>query len=154
MHNHHGEYKSPVSKQLVLFSARGPWNDETMRHGVIKLSQHIETVSNNTDNPSKQWAQLSVLYGESLMPPSTFDIFIKQTRIRKTRGLAKLAVVIKDSDVAMTIRQQLRFCYDAAEIEYAFFDDIDTALNAINQAGLRFDEREVRQFLSQNDFSS
>ena len=75
MNNPHGEFECSVSGQLLLFSARGPWNDETMRNGVVKMSSDISKFEKGT-----KWAQVSCLYGESLMPPSTFDIFVKQTR--------------------------------------------------------------------------
>ena len=67
MNNPHGEFECSVSGQLLLFSARGPWNDETMRNGVVKMSSDISKFEKGT-----KWAQVSCLYGESLMPPSTF----------------------------------------------------------------------------------
>lgn len=148
MHNLHGEFETETIGQLLLFSARGPWNDETMRNGVVKMSKLISTLG--TQPP---WAQLSCLYGESLMPPSTFDIFIKQTIIRKQRGLSFLAIVLKDTDIGLTIRSQLSHCYDAAGVEYAFVDTVEEAIECLTLKGYHFDSTNVTQFFKQHDFT-
>ena len=94
MLNPHGEFESALNQQLLQFSGRGPWNDVTMRNGTVKMGRHIASITDG-----KPWAQLSCLYGESLMPPSTFDIFVKQTHKRKEKGLSFLAIVVLDTDI-------------------------------------------------------
>ena len=154
MHNLHGEITTSVSEQLLLVSARGPFNDEAMRVSVGEMSKNINSIIKSAKTPSVRWAHLTVLHGESLMPPSTFDIFIKQTKIRRARGMVFLAVIIKDSDITRTIHHQLRYCYEKAEINFAFFDDIDSALKAIAQRDILFHEGNVKAFFGKNDFSS
>ncbi|WP_421133687.1 hypothetical protein [Alteromonas sp. A079] len=149
MHNLHGEFETETIGKLLLFSGRGPWNDETMRNGVVKMSKLISNFDINLP-----WAQLSCLYGESLMPPSTFEIFIKQTIIRKQRGLSFLAIVIKDTDIARTIRSQLSYCYDAAGVEHVFVDTVEEAIASLSQNGFAFDSANVTHFFKQHDFTS
>lgn len=148
MNNPHGEYVSEVNHELLLFSARGPWNDETMRKGVQTMSSHIASFDR-----IRRWGQLSCLYGESLMPPSTFEIFVKQTTIRRQRGLAYLAVVILDSDISLTIRQQVTMCYEMAGVPFGFYDSIDSAMKVLANEQFQFDPSEVALFFKQNDFS-
>ena len=100
MLNPHGEFESALNQQLLQFSGRGPWNDVTMKNGTVKMGRHIASITDG-----KPWAQLSCLYGESLMPPSTFDIFVKQTHKRKEKGLSFLAVVVLDTDIERTTKQ-------------------------------------------------
>jgi hypothetical protein len=148
MNNPHGDFETGVSKQLLLFSARGPWNDETMKTGVIRMADDISKIKEGTS-----WGQVSCLYGESIMPPSTFDIFVKQTRIRKSRGLCFLAVVILDTDIMLTIKQQISKCYELAEVPFAFFDNIPDALQAVEQKELTFVRSDAEDFFARFNFS-
>lgn len=149
MNNPHGEFECSVSGQLLLFSARGPWNDETMRNGVVKMSSDISQFEKGT-----KWAQVSCLYGESLMPPSTFDIFVKQTKVRKARGLSFLAVVILDTDIMLTTKHQISQGYEVAGIPYCFFNSIEDALASLERQGYCFDKSEAVRFLNRFDFST
>jgi hypothetical protein len=149
MNNQHGEFETCVTRQLLLFSGRGPWNDETMKNGVVRMAANISQIDESTP-----WAQLSCLYGESIMPPSTFDIFVKQTRIRKRRGLSFLAVVILDTDIMLTIKQQISMCYELAEVPFAFFDNVKDALCAIEEREIRFDKEEAIGFFEQFNFTA
>ncbi|MBT0585406.1 hypothetical protein KIU71_03185 [Alteromonas sp. SM 2104] len=98
------------------------------------------------------WGQLSCLYGESLMPPSAYAIFVKQIRIRQQAGLLALAVVIRDSDVARTIKNQLTAAYEDVGVDYAFFDDIDSALPWLQHKDIRFESAAVCAFFDANTF--
>ena len=148
MNNPHGDFKTGVSKQLLLFSARGPWNDETMRTGVVRMAEDISKIEEGTS-----WGQVSCLYGESIMPPSTFDIFVKQTRVRKSRGLCFLAVVILDTDIMLTIKQQISVCYELADVPFAFFDNIADALDAVEARNIAFERSDVESFFARYNFS-
>lgn len=148
MKNPHGEFECSVSGQLLLLSARGPWNDETMRNGVAKMSSDISKFEKDT-----KWAQVSSLYGESLMPPSTFDIFVKQTRVRKKRGLSFLAVVILDTDIMLTTKHQISQCYDAAEVPYGFYETVEDALQALSKMGYDFGREDAEHFFTKFNFT-
>ena len=143
----HGDYVVSRSLQTILFSGRGPWNDETMIRGSREMGQSIKQL-----DLSKPWGSLSCLYGESLMPPSTFKAFAKHTMIRKSMGLKGLAVVIQDSQIANTIKSQLIQAYEPAEVEFAFLSDIDSAMNWLLDLDVILDKQQVDQFFLQQSF--
>lgn len=143
----HGRFEVASFKQVLTFSARGPWNDETLRRG----SREMGEIINNLDL-SKPWCQVSCLFGESLMQPSVFDYFVKQTAIRKKLGLSVLAIVILDSDISTTIKRQLTNAYGSANIDHEFFSDIDSALNLLNNAGFEVDFSSIKHFFTHNEF--
>ena len=143
----HGDYASGRSEQVLLFSAKGPWNDETMRSGVIELAKNIEQLSDG-----QPWGQISCLYAESLMPPSTYAVFKKQTLIRKQLGLSAIAILIKNSDVTLTIQSQLRDVYQLAGVEYRFCDTFDDACNWLETKNLPFSRCKVQDFFDKNAF--
>jgi len=143
----HGDYVSDRSEQLILFSARGPWNDETMRRGVIEMAGHIAQLDH-----SNRWGQISCLYAESLMPPSTYAVFEKQTLVRKEMGLSAIAVVIKNSEVKLTIVDQLSRVYEKANIEHRFLDSIDEACLWQQEMNIPFNQTFAQRFFKANAF--
>ena len=143
----HGDYVVSRSQQTIIFSARGPWNDETMIRGAKEMGQNIGQL-----DLSKPWGCLSCLYGESLMPPSTFKAFAKHTKIRKSMGLTGLAVVIQDSDIANTIQSQLTKAYQAAEVDFAFLSDINSAITWLSNIDVSIDTQQANQFFQLHSF--
>ena len=143
----HGDYVVSRSQQTIMFSARGPWNDETMVRGAKEMGKNISQL-----DLSKPWGTLSCLYGESLMPPSTYKSFAKHTLIRKSMGLKALAIVILDSDIAYTIESQLTPAYLAADVEFAFLPDIHSAITWLSGIGLSLDKQQVEQFFQLHSF--
>lgn len=143
----HGEYVTGRSGQVILFAARGPWNDETMKRGSIEMSEHIAALSH-----PQSWAQISCLYGESIMPPSTFETFVKHTNIRKQIGLSKLAIVILKSKISLTIQTQLREAYSRNGIDYEFYESINDAIVSIDPVTYPYQLEEVEQFFLANAF--
>jgi hypothetical protein len=130
-----------------MFSARGPWNDETMIRGAKEFGMNISQL-----DLSKPWGTLSCLYGESLMPPSTYKSFAKHTLIRKSMGLKALAVVILESDIAYTIESQLTPAYEAADLEFAFLPDIPSAIAWLSNIDVSLDKQQVEQFFKLHSF--
>lgn len=143
----HGEYVTGRSGQVILFAARGPWNDETMKRGSIEMSEHIAAL----DHP-RPWAQISCLYGDSIMPPSTFESFVKHTNIRKQIGLSKLAIAIIDSKISLTIQAQLSEAYARTDVEHSFYSTTEAAMEAISPIDYPHEQEVVRQFFAQNAF--
>jgi hypothetical protein len=148
MLNPHGDFKSALNQQLLQFSARGPWNDVTMKNGTVEVGQLIASIAEG-----QPWAQLSCLFGESLMPPSTFDIFVKQTQRRKEKGLSFLAVVILDTDIERTTKRQIKQCYELAGVNFAFFNSVHDALNNMQQRSIAFDRQEAEHFFERFNFT-
>lgn len=124
-----------------MLSARGPWNDETLARGAKEFSSHSKCLE-----PNRAWAQLSCLYGESLMPPWTFSHFIHHTKIRKSQGLSALAVVILESDIEATIKQQLTQAYMEVDIQHRFFNNLEEGTAWLAQLGFELEQREVDSF--------
>lgn len=145
----HGLYEVAYFDQTITFSARGPWNDETLKRG----SKEMGEIINRLDH-SRPWCQISCLYGESLMQPSVFEYFVKQTKVRRKLGLSVLAIVIRDSDITSTIRQQLSNAYALTNVEYQFFSDIDSAVEMLEASGFIIDKPNVLRFFILNDYSS
>lgn len=144
----HGYYSVDRSEQLVLFSGRGPWNDETLRRGTVETGLLILQL-----NKTRSWGQISFLSGESIMPPSTFAAFSKQTLVRKQMGMTALAVVIKNSNITNTIKGQLSQAYELADIEHQFFDCLDEALIWIKKLNIQFNNQAVHHFFEQHSYS-
>lgn len=143
----HGRFEVASFKQVLSFSARGPWNDETLRRGSREMGEVI-----NSLDLSKPWCQISCLFGESLMQPSVYDYFVKQTVVRKKLGLSILAIVVRDTDIAATIKRQLTDAYGAANIDHEFFNDIDSALSMLEKTGFEIDVVNIKHFFTQNEF--
>ncbi|MGS2722057.1 hypothetical protein [Paraglaciecola aestuariivivens] len=143
----HGDYVFARSQQAILFSGRGPWNNETLQNGSRIVGGLIREL-----NLDQAWGGLSCLYGESLMPPSTYDIFVKQNIIRKSKGMKRLAVVIQDSDIANTIQNQLTKAYLSVGIEFAFLDSIEQAMDWLVERDIQLDKQEVLTFFNKHKF--
>jgi hypothetical protein len=143
----HGEYVAGRSQQTIMFAARGPWNDETLVNGSKEMGQNIQQL-----NLSEPWGFISCLFGESLMPPSAYNIFVKQTLIRKSMGMRCLAVVIQDSDITNTIMNQLTKAYEHAGINFAFLNDLNSAISWLKEHGIAMEHQEVTHFFQQNLF--
>lgn len=145
----HGEYEVSKSQQTILFAGMGPWNDETLRRGTVEIGGTIKQLDLN-----EPWGGLSCLFGESLMPPSAYKAFEKQTHHRKKLGMTGLAVVIQNSQIENTIRQQLTQAYESAGIDFAFLPDITHAMNWLLEKGIKLDKLEALQFFQQHAFVS
>ncbi|MFT2089736.1 hypothetical protein [Paraglaciecola sp. 2405UD69-4] len=143
----HGQYVSNRSKQLMLFSGRGPWNDEALYYGTQSTERDIQAIKQ-----SKPWGQIGFLYGESLMPPTAFKLFSDIICYRQTIGLKAIAIMIQDSDITFTIKTQLKVAYNKAGIESDFFDDFDTAINWLKSFDIEFDYQEVHNFYTNHQF--
>lgn len=140
----HGEYAVGRCDQVILLRAHGPWNDETLKRGSHEFGLQIQKLSKG-----KPWAQLSCLYGESIMPPWTFKNFVYHTNIRKQLGLGALAVVILESDIEATIKQQLTQAYTELEISYAFFNNVEASTKWLNDQGFDIEYQAAMDFIEQ-----
>jgi hypothetical protein len=143
----HGEYVAGRSQQTIMFAARGPWNDETLVNGSKEMGQNIRQL-----NLSEPWGFISCLFGESLMPPSAYKLFVKQTLIRKSMGVRCLAVVIQDSDITNTIMSQLTQAYQHAGVNFAFLKDLNSAIAWLKENEIALNNQEVTHFFKQHLF--
>ncbi|MFA3790134.1 hypothetical protein AB6T38_03365 [Aliiglaciecola sp. SL4] len=137
----HGNYVVGKCRQVILYSGRGPWNDEALEKGIKNTGDATELV-----DKSRPWGQITCLYGESLFPPSTYEIFLEQNRIRKNNGITCIAVVILNSDISNTIKQQRSIGYEATGIDYAFFDSVDNSIPWLESKKIELDVTEIKTF--------
>ncbi|WP_133471703.1 hypothetical protein [Paraglaciecola marina] len=143
----HGQYVSSRSQQLMLFSGRGPWNDEALTYGTKSTQADLQAIDHN-----RPWGQIGFLYGESLMPPTAFKLFSDVISLRQQMGLKAIAIMIQDSDIITTIKTQLKVAYNKAGIESEFFNDFDSATKWLSQFDIEFNLAEVNNFYLSNQF--
>lgn len=143
----HGEYEVSNSQQTILFAGRGPWNDQTLSRGTKEIGGKIKQL-----DLTKPWGGLSCLFGESLMPPSAYETFLKQTHYRKKLGMTALAVVIQNSEIANTIQNQLSKAYQSAELDFEFLPNIEQAMTWLEEKGIELDNQETLAFFQQHSF--
>ncbi|GAB5380981.1 MAG: hypothetical protein Alis3KO_17650 [Aliiglaciecola sp.] len=144
----HGEFEVGRSEQVILLSARGPWNDETLKSGAGVMNRRIQQL-----DQTQPWAQLSCLFGESLMTPSAFKYFTKHTGIRKEMGLTTLAIVIKNSDITSTIKMQLTKAYSEIGIQHEFFEEIEQAIEWLQKQGINLYQPSIEDFFNKFCFT-
>ncbi|MFT5677381.1 MAG: hypothetical protein ACI808_003333 [Paraglaciecola sp.] len=144
----HGHFIVSQAGQVILFAGEGPWNEDALCRWEREMGDMICSI-----DKTKPWAQLSLLYGDSLMIPSAFERFITGTIERKSLGLSALGIVIKDSEITSLIKNQLVEVYKQAEIEYAFFERIEEALLWLRNQNFEISEEDIHLFLSTSNFS-
>ncbi len=144
----HGDYVFARSQQTILFSGRGPWNNETLKSGAKIAAHLLEQVATN-----QPWAGISCLFGESLMPPSSYELFLKQTSIRKSKGMKSLAIVIMDSDIANTIETQLSKAYQSVGLDFAFLASVEQGIEWIIEQKIPIDAKHSQAFFDQHLFN-
>ena len=81
-------------------------------------------------------------------------MLLKQTKVRKARGLSFLAVVILDTDIMLTTKHQISQGFEAAGIPYCFFISVKDALASLESQGYCFDKSEAVRFFNRFDFST
>ena len=138
----HGQFVVSKAGQVLLFAGRGPWNDASLRKGSLEMSSTIAKI-----DKTHPWAQVSLLFGDSLLIPSAHKKFIQSTKGRKELGLCALAIVIKDSAIGSLIKNQLSEAYVQAEIEHAFFDSIEDALLWLKNQSFDINGEDIAAFL-------
>ena len=138
----HGHFVVSKAGQVLLFAGRGPWNDASLHKGSLEMSSIIAEIDKT--NP---WAQVSLLFGDSLLIPSAYKKFIQRTKGRKELGLCALAIVIKDSAISSLIKNQLSEAYVQAEINHAFFDSSEEALLWLRNQSFEISDEDIAAFL-------
>lgn len=143
----HGESQLCCSEQVLFYAGRGPWNEEAMLQSPQKTFEQIIQFA-----PNQPWAQISCLFGESLMPPSAYKVFLEYCHLRKQSGMACVAITIQDSEIVNTIKQQLTEAYRLTNIDYQFFTSVSQAKIWLKDRGFDFDSNELHEFLKTCSF--
>ena len=115
----HGIYAVKVENSILIVDATGPFNAELIAAYRRDVDACIKALSQST------WGQVIVLHDLSLFTPEAEQALEASLNFRKQHGLVASAVVC-DSPYKM-VKKQMAEIYDAVELDYAFFEDIDAA---------------------------
>lgn len=117
----HGKYAVKSHGNILVVDAHGPFND-------ITAAAYCEDMHKACENFSGQaWGLLVTFYGNSVFTPEAEQALIKITQYRMTRGMIATACVIIDSSSADIQQMQLRRIYQACNLTFHVFSDIDSA---------------------------
>lgn len=122
--------------------ATGPWNAECVRQF---NREYIKLVSPLF---GKQWGDLVILQGESLLIPDA-EHLISQTVLESCqRGLSHVALIVSDSSIRAIARAQFMRIYPSSGLIVQYFDNPQEALDWLILQGLYCDKAEITQTLA------
>ena len=82
----------------------------------------------------KIWHQTVVIHGEApLVSPHAESMFVQTLLERRKKGLRKCAMVLAVTDGKSMVRSQYGRCYEQCDITSAFFDDLQSANEWLEQ---------------------
>lgn len=122
----HGIFEVKVDGRTLSVDATGPFNKELTASYGLAIESCIQTLEGSN------WNQIIILHQLSLFTPEAETILIGTLIDRKKRGLVKSAVVLINSEGKSLITQQMSHIYQTAEIEYSFFDSLESAQEWVN----------------------
>lgn len=137
--NEHGHIDFVRKENVIILKAEGPWNQLTVDR-YASLYKDLVTPLLGSD-----WASLVIMYGESLMYPQAEAELLRSSKWRVKNGLKALAYVILDSDIRLTIINQSKHVYEKANVNHAFFNDIDSAISWLESNGFEVDQEYLEQ---------
>ncbi|TMN86856.1 hypothetical protein CWB72_17875 [Pseudoalteromonas phenolica] len=111
------EYMHNVFYVKVL----GPWNYETFEHYNNDFNKLL------IGNKCPSYSVFAVLEGDSLMIPEVCETFKKATTKRIATGLKHVAFYLSKSACPNAFKQQFHDLYQNKNINFKFFNDIDSA---------------------------
>jgi hypothetical protein len=118
-----GEYAIESCSNILEVDAFGPFNS-------MVTEQYVEDMYNVCDEfEGKPWGLLISFYGNSVFSPEAEAALIKVNKYRVKQGLIANASVLIDSTTADIQQLQLRRIYQACNIKFYVFSDIDSARN-------------------------
>ena len=115
----HGVYTVKVEDSILIVDATGPFNAELIAAYRRDVDACIQALSHAA------WGQIIVLHDLSLFTPEAEQALERSLEFRKQNGLVASAVV-SDSPYKM-VKKQMAEIYHNVALEYAFFEDLDSA---------------------------
>lgn len=112
----HGSYEARLQGRILVFTARGPWNLESMdaaASSFVNLSQQLH---------GAPWGMVGIFYGEPVHVPEAASRLIEIVKEEKKTGRAATGIVLSHCDVPLLGEQHLTDIYTAAGETFAFFD--------------------------------
>jgi hypothetical protein len=122
----HGTFTIEKRSGYLYINAKGPFNGELVQTYALELKNALEVMAGDP------WKQLVVVHGLALMIPVAKDNLVKSLQYRKQTGLMRAAMVIGGVEAHSLVKAQFGQCYQLADIEHAFFDHEDTAIEWLN----------------------
>lgn len=142
MRDIHGNFNLVLSGNIMFTLATGPWNAECVRQF---NREYIKLVSPLF---GKQWGDLVILQGESLLIPDA-EHLISQTVLESCqRGLSHVALIVSDSSIRAIARAQFMRIYPSSGLIVQYFDNPQEALDWLILQGLYCDKAEITQTLA------
>lgn len=142
MRDIHGKFNLVLSGNIMFTLATGPWNAECVRQF---NREYIKLVSPLF---GKQWGDLVILQGESLLIPDA-EHLISQTVLESCqRGLSHVALIVSDSSIRAIARAQFMRIYPSSGLIVQYFDNQQEALDWLILQGLYCDKAEITQTLA------
>lgn len=117
----HGSYTIEQQDNILLVDARGPFNDVILAQYKIDMEKVCQKMA------GQAWASLVTYYGNSVFTPDAEKSLIDITKYRVKHGMVANASVIINSHHADLQQMQLRRVYQASDIIFHVFSDVDSA---------------------------
>lgn len=120
----HGAFDLRVmGGNIIYVDAEGPFNVEAFAHYHKRLEKKVATLS------VSKWRHVAVLRGLCAFTPEVMEVLVEHMKWRSSVGCKSDAVAWIDAEGVMITEAQLRRVYDDNGVEYAFFKNIDEAIN-------------------------
>lgn len=119
----HGKYKIERQGNILVVDAHGPFNEVTAAAYVEEMYQACNLFA------GKPWGLLVTFYGNSVFTPEAEKALIDVTKYRMKHGMIANASVILESSSADIQQMQLRRVYQACNLTFHVFADLNSAKN-------------------------
>ncbi|MGB1263296.1 MAG: hypothetical protein ACPG52_10325 [Cognaticolwellia sp.] len=117
----HEKYSIKSQANILQVDAFGPFSDHVTEKYIDDMYGACEHFS------GQPWGLLIAFYGNSVFSPEAEEALIKVNKYRVKQGLIANASVLIDSSTADIQQLQLRRIYQACDITFYIFSDIDSA---------------------------
>jgi hypothetical protein len=117
----HGEFNIKVKGNILFIELFGPANTEAIVEYNNEMERVIETMHFD------KWYQIVCIRGQGLLSLQSEGCLMQSLYARKKKGLQKCAMVVAITEGRTMVKSQIERCYQKANIECAFFDDLQSA---------------------------
>tara|TARA_B110000881_G_C18505551_1_gene479327 strand:- start:628 stop:1080 length:453 start_codon:yes stop_codon:yes gene_type:complete len=116
-----GNYKAIQENNILLIDMKGPFCE-------IVIKRYKEEMIELCDNlQQSHWGSVITYYGNNVFSPEDEQLLIELTRYREESNMIANATVIINSNNADLQQMQLRRIYQATNITFHVFSDINSA---------------------------
>lgn len=117
----HGTYTIKIEDNILLVDAQGPFNEVIL----ARYQRDMKAVCQQLNG--QLWASLVTYYGGGVFTPEAEEGIIEITKYRIKHGMVANASVIINSNHADLQQMQLHRIYQAADITFHVFSEVDQA---------------------------